>query len=463
MNRIATVAMATALPALFAATAHAQVNRVTQSGVLVNAGSRLCAEVQLQSNRDGVNVAQGDCRSGRAEWELVDAGNGEVAVRNRATGKVLDVSNASRDDGANVQQYGWNGTGAQRWRVEGGRTFRLVNVNSGKCLDVESGSRDAGANIQQWSCHGRENQAWMFERTGYAGPGYAQPGGGQVGDRGFGRPGDNLPPNAVVVGQRPQGRALYSGMFTSRATNKCADVSGATTADGGDVRQWSCHGKENQMWDVVDLGRGEVAFVAQNSGKVMEVTGDNRRSGADVVQNAWNGGANQRWRFEPWEQGFSRVVSVGSGKCLDVQAGSAQDGANIIQADCHGGQNQQWRVEIRGRGNSWSNYRPRENWWGRNTFEEPPSFLVGDFRGNNGYYGSNVALSVYSDGVVIGTVDGGQRISGYYRDNALILGNYRFDIEQDRAGFRLRESGQGGQGVLYSRVRYESPRGGRLN
>ncbi|MBL8514237.1 MAG: RICIN domain-containing protein, partial [Betaproteobacteria bacterium] len=388
MNRIASMAVAATLPVLFAAGAAAQVNRVTQSGILVNANSRLCAEVQFQSNRDGVNVAQGDCRGGRAEWEFVDAGNGEVAVRNRATGKVLDVANAGREDGANVQQYNWNGTGAQRWRVEGGRTFRLVNVNSGKCLDVESASRDAGANIQQWSCHGRENQSWMFERTGYAGPGYGQPGGGhsgggQIGDRGFGRPGD-VP--GAGTGQRPQGRAVYSGLFQSRATNKCADVSGGSTADGGDVRQWTCHGKENQMWDVVDLGRGEVAFVAQNSSKVMEVAGDNRRSGADVVQNSWNGGANQRWRFEPWEQGYSRVVSVGSGKCLDVEAGRSQDGANVIQADCHGGQNQQWRVEVRGRGNSWNNYRPRENWWGRNTFEEPPSYLVGDFKGSNGYY-----------------------------------------------------------------------------
>ncbi|MBL8513257.1 MAG: hypothetical protein JNJ55_04635, partial [Betaproteobacteria bacterium] len=81
----------------------------------------------------------------------------------------------------------------------------------------------------------------------------------------------------------------------------------------------------------------------------------------------------------------------------------------------------------------------------------------------NGYYGSNVALSIYSDGVVIANVDGGQRISGYYRDNAIIIGNYRYDIEQDRNGFRLREAGQGGQGVLYTRVRYESPRGGRFN
>lgn len=427
----------------------AQGGRATQSGLLVNAGSRLCADLENASNADGVNVAQGECRSGRAEWDLVDVGNGEVAVRNRSSGKVLDVANASRDDGANVLQYRWTGGANQRWRVDGsGRNFRLINVNSGRCLDVEKGSRDVGANILQWSCHGRENQSWLFERAGYGGPG------GGV------RP---VEPPAHGGGQRPQGRALYSGMIHSRATGKCADVSGSSTADGGDVRQWTCHGKENQMWDVVDLGRGEVAFVAQNSGKVMEVAGDNRRSGADVVQNRWNGGANQRWRFEPWEQGYSRIVSVGSRKCLDVEAGRTNDGANIIQADCHGGPNQQWRVEVRGQGSGWNEYRPRENWWGRNAFEEPPAFMVGDFRGTNSNYGSTIELSVHSDGVVIAKLESGQRISGYYRDNTIILGNYRYEVEQDRGGFRLRELGQGGQGVLYTRSRYESPRGGRFN
>jgi len=195
----------------------------------------------------------------------------------------------------------------------------------------------------------------------------------------------------------------------------------------------------------------------------MEVVAGDRRSGADVVQNSWNGGGNQRWRFEPWEQGYSRIVSVASGKCLDVEAGRSNDGANVIQADCHGGQNQQWRIEIRGQGSSWSGYRPRDNWAGRNTFEEPPSFMVGEFRANSSNYGSNIELSVFSDGVVIAKIDGGQRISGYYRDNTIILGNYRYDVEQDRGGFRLRESGQGGQGVLYTRARYESPRGGRFN
>ena len=206
----------------------------------------------------------------------------------------------ARDGRTNALQqgYGWNGTGAQRWRVEGGRTFRLVNVNGGKCLDVESGSRDAGANIQQWSCYGREEPGVDVRAHGICRARLCSARWRAGIRRSRFRPPRRQPASERWWWASVRKAARHSGMFASRATSKCADVSGATTADGGDVRQWSCHG-ENQMWDVVDLGRGEVALWRRTAAKVMEVTGDNRRSGADVVQNAWNGRTNQRWHFEP--------------------------------------------------------------------------------------------------------------------------------------------------------------------
>ncbi|HEX4857544.1 MAG TPA: RICIN domain-containing protein [Usitatibacteraceae bacterium] len=436
--------------------------RTVQGGPLVSLNSGLCAEIEYNANRDGINVQQGDCRAGRGDWNLVDVGNGEVAIVNRATRKVLDVQGGNTGNGTNVQQYGWNGSGAQRWRIENqGGGFRLINTASGKCLDVESASRDPGANIQIWDCHGRDNQTWRMSGAGAPG--------NTIGDRGFGRPGDSgygAPPVIAPAGPavRPQGRTLYSGLIHSRATGKCVDVERAGTADGVDIRQWSCNGTSAQMFDVVDVGRGEVAFIAQNSGKVMEVTGDTRRTGADVVQRSWNGAPNQRWRMEQTERGYMRVINVASNKCLDLEAARGEDGTNILQSDCHGGQNQQWRMEIRGTGAGWGGYRPRDNnWWGANRpyYEEPPAYLVGDFKSTSGYYGSNVELSIYSDGVVSAKIDGNQRITGYFRDGQLFLGNYRYDVEQERTGFRVTPSGQSGNSVSYQRVRYESPRGGR--
>jgi hypothetical protein len=79
---------------------------------------------------------------------------------------VLDVTGGSRDNGANVQQYPWNGGANQRWRGRGpNNNFELVNVNSGKCLDVQGSGNVNNTNIIQYDCNGGSNQRWFIGYT----------------------------------------------------------------------------------------------------------------------------------------------------------------------------------------------------------------------------------------------------------------------------------------------------------
>ena len=459
--------MATPLVALLAsfatagATAQDIGGRVAQSGFLINIGSRLCADVAATGGREGGNVQLDECRAGRAEWDVVELGQNDFAFQNRATGQVLDVQNASRADGGNVQQWTWNRSDAQRWSVETVRgAYQIVNRGSGKCLEVQGRGNTIGANIAQYRCTGDDNQLWRVD-TARGGAGT-----GNIRDdlrnalRGV-LPVPITPAAPVTQDVRPAGRTLYTGMIHSRITGKCVDVEGASAADGADVRQWSCNGSNAQLWDVIDLGRNEVAFISNAGNKAMEAIGNVRQGNADVVQNRWMAIPTQRWRMEPIQGGFSRIVNVGSGKCLDLAAGGTTDGTNIIQYDCHVEPNQQWRIEIRGgnSGTGWGGYRPNPNWYAPNQQyqEEPPAYLVGDFKGYNNYFRSNIQLSIHTDGVVIATLDGGQKILGYYRGDQLFLGNARYDVEQERSGFRLRPTGQAGAPVSYVRARYDSP------
>ena len=76
--------------------------------------------------------------------------------------KVLDVSGGSSSDGANVQLYANNGTGAQKWVLsrQPDGTYLVSNAQSGKVLDVANGSASAGANVRQWSSNGTGAQRW---------------------------------------------------------------------------------------------------------------------------------------------------------------------------------------------------------------------------------------------------------------------------------------------------------------
>jgi hypothetical protein len=39
-----------------------------------------------------------------------------------------------------------------------------VNIASRNCLDAEGAKRDEGANIQVWGFSGRANQSWLFRK-----------------------------------------------------------------------------------------------------------------------------------------------------------------------------------------------------------------------------------------------------------------------------------------------------------
>ena len=90
--------------------------------------------------------------------------NGTYVIQSGlADGLVLDVAGGSRNNSANVQLYGVNLSGAQKWRVthdeKGYVTF--TNLGSGKVLDVSGASKRRGANVQQYASNGTRAQKWI--------------------------------------------------------------------------------------------------------------------------------------------------------------------------------------------------------------------------------------------------------------------------------------------------------------
>ena len=95
-----------------------------------------------------------------------DVANGTYFIRmaSRAN-SVLDVFGGSSADGANVQIWQNNDTGAQKWNfsrnVDG--SYTIVNAASGKALDVKDAAASSGINIQQWTRNGSAAQRWYIE------------------------------------------------------------------------------------------------------------------------------------------------------------------------------------------------------------------------------------------------------------------------------------------------------------
>jgi hypothetical protein len=88
-------------------------------------------------------------------------------VANPNSNKALDVYHSSSTDGAVVDIWDKNGTGAQKWKftANGDGTYTLVNPESNKALDVYGASTADKATIDIWDINGTVAQKWKLVPT----------------------------------------------------------------------------------------------------------------------------------------------------------------------------------------------------------------------------------------------------------------------------------------------------------
>ncbi|WP_207957677.1 RICIN domain-containing protein [Streptomyces sp. YIM 98790] len=138
-------------------------------------------------------------------------------LENRNSGKVLDVSNRSTDNGAGLIQYSNTGGTHQQFRFvsSGDGYYRIQARHSGKVLDVYEWNADNGAQIVQWDDLGGTNQQFRAVETG---DGYYR--------------------------------------FINRFSGKALDVWEWSTADGARISQYDDTGGTNQQFRLVPVSGG---------------------------------------------------------------------------------------------------------------------------------------------------------------------------------------------------------------
>jgi beta-glucosidase len=108
-------------------------------------------------------------------------------------------------------------------------------------------------------------------------------------------------------------------------SGKCLNDPSGNTANGTVMNLWTCTGKTNQRWTVVQDG------TLRTGGKCLSTVGDSSSNGAKlriVTCNAADGAQH-------WLAGTDgQLVNPQSGKCLDVQAASAANGAQPVIEPC---------------------------------------------------------------------------------------------------------------------------------
>jgi predicted alpha-1,6-mannanase (GH76 family) len=88
-------------------------------------------------------------------------------LKSKSTNKLLDVSNASMDNGAKVDCWTNTGSDAERWIVThiGNNVYALTNVASGKLLHIAAAPADS-VNVDQYDNTNNNDVKWMIKSAG---------------------------------------------------------------------------------------------------------------------------------------------------------------------------------------------------------------------------------------------------------------------------------------------------------
>lgn len=123
-------------------------------------GQRLDVAGGSRSNGANVQIYASNGTLSQRVW-VRSVGGGWYSLTACCSAYPLDVLNCSNADGANVQQWQWNGSNAQKWRFEmGERGIKIVSACGNKVLEVSDGATANGANVQLWSYTGSAAQSW---------------------------------------------------------------------------------------------------------------------------------------------------------------------------------------------------------------------------------------------------------------------------------------------------------------
>ncbi|MBK8971270.1 MAG: RICIN domain-containing protein [Hahellaceae bacterium] len=109
--------------------------------------------------RSGLNLGFSlVCLAFTSNSHAITVGTYEISAEH--SGKCLDVTEWSTQNGTGLQQWSCDSGANQRFELEsqGNGFYRIRSVHSGKCVDVAERSNNNGALIQQWDCHSGSNQ-----------------------------------------------------------------------------------------------------------------------------------------------------------------------------------------------------------------------------------------------------------------------------------------------------------------
>lgn len=288
-----------------------------------NVNSGLYLQVANAAAENGANVQQWgtDGTSVHDIWKFYSAGDGYYYLAS-AVGDggtfVLDVAAKKTENGTNIDIYQYNGGTNQQFKLmengDGSYQIRTRITGDASVVEVADASTASGANVQQWEQNGASCQDWILEPV--TDPGCAM-----------------------------DTSVIYT--FENVNSGLVMDIENGTMAEGTNVRQWVSNDADCQKWTLRAFGSGNYYWIRslQDNGYALKAEGSENGANIDIVAYSSKDSA-QLFRFTKNLDGsYSIITHASRDACLvEVANASVENGANVQQWEPTNSDCQKWNL-----------------------------------------------------------------------------------------------------------------------
>ena len=259
-------------------------------------------------------------KSDAQKWIIKDVGNGYYSIISLCNNLSLDVYNASTVNGTKIQLYESNGTNAQKFKfnevkevgsktINDGYYFIGSSLNNNKVLDIANGTIAQNTNVQIYDINSSLAQKWYIK---YQNNGYYK-------------------------------------IISNKNENYCLEVENS----GTNVQIATCNGNNNQNW-IIKKTYDNNYYIINENGFYLDLYLASLVNGTNIGTFEGNGTKAQKFNFIKTAQGTSsKVISNGlyrivsaldNNMVLDLYNGFSSNGTNVQLYKSNGSNAQKFEV-----------------------------------------------------------------------------------------------------------------------
>lgn len=267
-------------------------------------------QIAGSSLEEGAAIELGSAAFGSSQRFIFTRQNdGSYSIINEASGKALEVKDATAKLGAMVHQVASTGSASQRWYIrDSGAGYYIQSALGNWVLDVAGANTLDGTAIRLYVPNGTASQLFMM---------------------------------AEADAEVPQGKTFTietaSGGFV-------LDIKGASTANNAAAQLYEQNGTDAQLFFLEPAGNGIYSIINERSRKAVEVSSGRTTNGSKIAQYECNGTLSQHWILKDAGNGFFCIVNCKTGKALDIPSGKTSNGVQLQLYTLNGTDAQRWKL-----------------------------------------------------------------------------------------------------------------------